>query len=335
MSLPWETLGLMIGHATDEEGATGCTVIRGLDGPFRCAAALLGRASATRELATCEPGHLVDRTDAVLLTGGSAYGLDAAAGVMRWMEERGRGFPVGPGVVPIVPAACIFDLSPLGRFDARPTADMAYLACSQASARHVAEGSVGAGAGALVGKGAGIEHAMKGGTGIGVVEGDGVLAAAIAVVNAYGDIRDETGRIIAGARRVGGGYVDIEAALRSGSVARPFTATERRHTTIACVAVSVELSRRQLAQLAEASTTALRRRITPSATMFDGDVVFAIGPHSASHGASPRATPVVLPVVEALAVAALEEAIERGVRTARGRDDIPGLADFTPAGGGR
>src|SRR5829696_3811781 len=150
--------GLVVGHATDVAGATGCTVVRGDPAPFRCGVAIVGRATGTRELALLDPGHLVDRVDAIVLAGGSAYGLDCAAGVMRWMEERGRGFDVGAGVVPIVPAAAIFDLLPLGRFAARPTADMAYAACESASASRVAEGSVGAGTGATVGKVLGAER---------------------------------------------------------------------------------------------------------------------------------------------------------------------------------
>ncbi len=321
---PWESLGLLIGHATDDVGATGCTVILGAHGPFVCGVALLGRASATRELGTCDPSHLVDRTDAVLLTGGSAYGLDAAAGVMRWMEEHQRGFPVGQGVVPIVPAASLFDLAPLGRFDARPTAEMAYDACARASGREVAEGSVGAGTGALVGKGAGVERAMKGGVGIGVAPGAEVFAAAIAAVNAFGDVLDAQRRIIAGARNDDGGFVDVDARMREGVVSSRFPTT-REHTTLACVAVSACLTKQQLTQVADAATSALRQRISPSATSFDGDVVFVVGPCT---GAT-----APLPVVEALAIAALEMAIERAVRTARGRDGVPGLADSTPDAG--
>src|SRR5829696_8162123 len=160
--------GLVVGHATDVAGATGCTVVRGDPAPFRCGVAIVGRATGTRELALLDPGHLVDRVDAILLAGGSAYGLDAAAGVMRWMEERGRGFDVGAGVVPIVRAAVLFDLLPLGRFDARPTPQMAYAACEAARPSGIAEGSVGAGTGTTIGKGAGRDHAMKGGLGLGL-----------------------------------------------------------------------------------------------------------------------------------------------------------------------
>src|SRR6516162_1527122 len=149
-------LGIAIGHASDERGATGLTVIRGAKGPLRAGVCVVGRATGSREIAAASADHHVDgRVDAILFTGGSAYGLDAAAGVMRWMEERGRGHPVGAGVVPIVPAAVVFDLAPLGRFDARPTAEMAYAAADTARSENVSEGSVGAGTGTTVGKVAG------------------------------------------------------------------------------------------------------------------------------------------------------------------------------------
>lgn len=323
-AMPWKHLGFAIGHATDSQGATGCTVIRGIDSSFRCAAHLLGRASGTRELATCEPEHLVDRTDAVMLTGGSAYGLDAAAGVMRWMEERGRGHAIGTGVVPIVPAATIFDLAPLGQFSARPTADMAYSACDNASSTSVSEGSVGAGTGATVGKIAGPQFAMKGGVGCGSASNGAVVAAAIVVTNALGDVRDAHGVIIAGARATDGSMVDGERLLRSApSIASPAKSTDaasvRGNTTIAFVAVSALLTKVQLGQLAAATSAAFFRRITPCGTSFDGDVIFAACPLAG--GDAP------MPVIEALAVAAMEEAIERSVRLAVGRDGIPGLGD--------
>ncbi len=325
----WSALGLAIGHATDADGATGCTVVLGRDGPFRCATALVGRASATRELATCAPEHLVDRTDAVLLTGGSAYGLDAAAGVMRFLEEQGRGFPVGGGVVPIVPAASIFDLAPLGRFDARPTPALAHAACVAALAptHVVTEGSVGAGTGALVGKARGTAFAMKGGVGSAIARGAAGVACALVVVNAFGDVRDASGRIIAGARDDDGTFVDAEALMRRGQGVARFAAVGREHTTLALVAVSVPLSKLELAQLAQAATSALHRRITPVASTFDGDVVFAAAPLPAIGAPAVAHDPVQRAALEALAVHALAAAIERGVRAARGRDGVPGLAD--------
>jgi len=301
--------GLAIGHATDVDGATGCTVLRGANGPFRCGVHVVGRATGTRELALLDPGHLVDRVDAILLAGGSAYGLDAAAGVMRWMEERGRGFPVGPGVVPIVPAAVIFDLAPLGRFDARPTPAMAYEACDRATEGQVPEGSVGAGTGATVGKIAGPASAMKGGVGVGAVTAGVVEVCALSVVNALGDVRDEAGHIVAGARDAGGRWLDSRAWIARGDDgARRFDALAGRNTTLCVVSTNAALTRVSVAALARAASAALYRRITPVGTVFDGDIVFATAPVSHGVEASPAQ-------VEAMAVLALEEAIERSVGT--------------------
>ena len=316
--------GLALGHATDPLGVTGCTVVRGIDGPFRCCASLLGRASGTRELAVASPEHLVDRVDAILLTGGSAYGLDAAAGVMRWMEAHGRGYDVGSSVVPIVPAAVLFDLG-VGDAGARPTPDMAAAACAAASPRVGidAMGSVGAGTGATVGKALGAAHAMKGGLGVAVAGAGAVQAAAVAVVNALGDVRDAQRRIIAGARAQDGTFVDVERAVAAVGPGEPGAAGAPPfgNTTLCVVASSVAVDRVALAQLARAATAALHRRITPCGTTFDGDVIFAVCPPA------PVAVQVPALTLEALAVAALEEAVERAVRHARGLPGIPGLAD--------
>ena len=310
-------LGVVVGHATDVEGATGLTVVRGADAPMRASVALLGRATGTRELDALSPRHLVDRIDAVVLTGGSAYGLDAAAGVMRWMEERGRGFAVGGGVVPIVPAAVIFDLAPVGRFDRRPTAAMAYDACERARSVFD-EGSVGAGTGATVGKAAGVEAAMKGGVGAALVSGGETSVGAIAVLNAFGDVRDGEGRIIAGARAASG-FADSERLLREQGAPARFGSGAMQNTTLAVVITNAAMSRIELQQLARAASAALLRRITPAGTSFDGDVIFALAPL--------KGPPASALQVETLAIAALEHAIERGVRTACGRDGIPGLGD--------
>lgn len=320
MSADFTPFGLAVGHETDAAGATGLTVVRGVSAPFRASVAVIGRATGTRELDALDPTHLVDRVDAILLTGGSAYGLGAADGVMRWMEERGRGFQVREGIVPIVPAAVVFDLAPLGSFAARPTADMAYAACERATSSGVAEGSVGAGTGATVGKALGIERAMKGGLGCAVEESESLAAGAIAVVNAVGDVRDDGGRIIAGARGDDGGFLDIAAQLRSGAAMRSrFPELTARNTTLAVVMTSAPLSRVELGQLARSSSAALARRITPVGTSYDGDVIFAVCPSSGP------AAPLLQ--VEAMTTHVLELAIERAVRLARGRDGIPGLAD--------
>ena len=307
--------GIAVGHATDAAGATGCTVVRGMEAPLRGACAVFGRATGTRELALLEPGHLVDRVDAVLITGGSAYGLAAADGVMRWMEEHERGFPAGAGVVPIVPAAVLFDLQPLGTFDARPNARMGYEACASALSEQIVEGSVGAGTGLTVGKALGPKACMKGGLGIAVAEANGSAAAAIAAVNAFGDVCDAQGRVIAGAREAAG-FPGAERLLAERGLASAFGAP---NTTIAVVVVDGVLDKVALRGVARAAGAALHRRVRPAGSMVDGDVIFALGPREGAPADPVRA--------EMLAVAALEEAIERSVRTAVGRDGVPGLAD--------
>ena len=319
MTADFSRVGLAVGHASDAHGATGCTVLRGVDGALRGAACVFGRATGTRELDALSPTHHAGRVDAVLLTGGSAYGLDAAAGVMRWMEERRRGYDVGGGVVPIVPAAVIFDLMPLGDFRARPTPQMAYDACDAATTTDIAEGSVGAGTGATVGKAAGRDGAMKGGFGCAQREESDAVVAAAVVVNALGDIRSATGEIIAGARNRTGSFLDSTRLLAQHEALAKFGAATPQHTTLAVVATNMSLDRGELAQLARAAGAALFRRVTPAGTSFDGDVVFALCQPDGPRGA-------LLPL-EILAVAALEDAIERGVRLAVGRDKVPGLAD--------
>jgi L-aminopeptidase/D-esterase-like protein len=329
VTLDFRALGIAVGHATDAAGATGLTIVRGVDAPLGAGAAVFGRATGTRELHTLTADHLVDRIDALMLTGGSAYGLDAAAGAMRWMEERGRGFTVPGGVVPIVPAAVIFDLAPLGRFDARPTAAMAYEACDRASPNDIGEGSIGAGTGATVGKISGPARAMKGGIGGALVTSGRWSVGALAVVNALGDVRDGSGRIIAGARSEGGGARFMDTArhlVTAGAASMPaadrFDPAVPTNTTLCVVATTAPLGRVELGQLARAAGAALFRRITPTGTAVDGDVVFALAPM-----APPEPLGRAQMAIEALAVAALETAIERAVVTARGRDGVPGLAD--------
>lgn len=308
--------GILVGHATDAAGATGCTVVLAPPDGMPCTVFVRGRATGSRELDACRPESLAGRVDAIVLTGGSAYGLAAADGVMRWMEQRRRGFAIGTGVVPIVPAAVVFDLMPLGRFDARPTSAMGAAACDAASA-DVAEGSVGAGAGTTVGKALGIAQAMKGGVGTWSERAGEVLVGAIAVVNAFGDVLDAEGRILAGARRPGGGFAGSAAFLAGGG--RPGGAlSAAHHTALVVVVTNAALDRLALGGVARAGADALARRIVPSGTAVDGDIVFAGSAGQVS------AAPMQ---VEQLARAATEMAVERAVRLAKGRDGIPGLAD--------
>jgi L-aminopeptidase/D-esterase-like protein len=280
---------------------------------MRAGVHVYGRATGTREFDALSPRHIVPRIHAILLAGGSAYGLGAADGVMRWLRERGRGFRVGDLVVPIVPAAVVFDLGPIGRADRWPEAAHGYAACD-AAGTEVAEGSVGAGTGATVGKALGIEHAMKGGVGTWAVRQGDLVVGAVAVVNAYGDVVDAQGRVLAGARE-GAGFADARARLAAGT-----PATSRfGNTTLAVVATNAALDRATLGDVARAGADALSWRIRPVGTAVDGDVVFAL-----SAGELEIPNPLRL---ELLAQDVLAVAIERAVTQARGLGGVPGLAD--------
>ena len=302
--------GIRVGHATDPDARTGCTVILG---PFRAACDVRGLATGTRELEAISPLHLVTRADALLLTGGSAFGLEAAAGVMRWLEERGAGFDAGVARVPIVPAAVIFDLA-VGRADRRPDASMGMAACDAASDGEIAEGLVGAGTGATVGKLRGLEGAMPGGLGTWAVEGPDFVVGALAVVNAFGDVLDRHGQILAGARDEAGNFLNTARALCEGVLVPEFGRLARppvpgTQTTLAVVATDAPLSRTALQSLARSAATAVARRISPAHTPFDGDVTFALSTAHEGRDLSPG----MLLTLGALAVQALEHAIERAV----------------------
>jgi L-aminopeptidase/D-esterase-like protein len=309
--------GITVGHWTDPAGATGCTVVLGPDGGMRGAVAVRGRATGTRELDPLDPRHLVGRLDAILLTGGSAFGLGAADGVMRWLRERGRGFRVRPDLaVPIVPAAVLFDLGNTGRPPAWPGPDEGARACDAAGVT-IAEGAVGAGTGATVGKIAGLDRAMKAGVGTWSAHGGGVIVGALVVCNAVGDVRDATGAVLAGARDPAGGFLDATRYLAAGGA--PFGAAASQNTTLAVVATNAALDRSALQALAHAASDALARRITPYGTLFDGDVTFAVSTAAVEPASSLHA--------EALAAEAMMTAVERSVRQARGVAGVPGLGD--------
>lgn len=305
--------GLLAGHWTDRGAGTGCTVVLGPPDGMRAAGHIGGRATGTREFDVLSPRHLVPAIHAILLTGGSAYGLGAADGVMRWLRERGRGFPVGAGVVPIVPAAVVFDLAPIGRSDAWPGPAEGYAACEAADGG-IEEGSVGAGTGATVGKALGIERAMKGGVGTWSVTAGDLVVGALAVVNAWGDVVGADGRVLAGARE-GAGFADARARLAEGAgAARRFG-----NTTLVVVGTNAGLDRHQLREVARAAAAALSWRIQPVGTAVDGDVVFAVS-------SGDVAVPDPLRV-ELLAQDVTAMAIERGVTQARALGSVPGLAD--------
>jgi L-aminopeptidase/D-esterase-like protein len=297
--------GISVGHASDHEAATGCTVVLG---PFRAAVDVRGMASGTRQFDSLATNHVAERVDALLLTGGSAYGLAAADGVAAWLEERGRGFETDVARVAIVPSAVIFDLG-TGRADRRPDPEMGRAACEAADTAPVTEGRVGVGTGATVGKLLGGDGAMAAGLGSYATRLDEYAVAALVVVNAFGDVLDAAGNIIAGARDAGGSFVDTAAYLREQGPPPRFAARAGTNTTLAVVATDYPLFRADLQAVARQAMNAVVRHTAPANTQFDGDLVFAC-----SSGADPSAVaPAHLLRVGLCAEWALGRAIERAV----------------------
>jgi len=296
--------GVRVGHFTDREAATGCTVVLG---PFRAAVDVRGFATGTREIDALQPTHIAPRADALVLTGGSAFGLASVDGVMSWLAERGAGFETAAARVPIVPAAVVYDLG-VGSADRRPDATAGRLACDAATEDDVAEGRVGAGTGATVGKLFGMERAVPGGVGTWAETSSEYTVGALAVVNAVGDVLDAGGRIVAGARAESGDWLDSASSLCNGSLgARLFGPGQ--NSTLAVVATDAPLDRVALQSIARAASTAVARRIAPVHTPFDGDVTFAL-----STAPEPRAVaPDLVLVIGVLAARALGTAIERAV----------------------
>jgi L-aminopeptidase/D-esterase-like protein len=270
-----DVLGLEVGHFTDPRRPTGCTVIITREGAV-AGVDVRGAAPGTRETDLLHPSNLVDRVHAVLLAGGSAWGLDAASGVMQWLEENNIGLPVGYGLVPIVPAAVLFDLA-VGDHKIRPDANAGYQSCVAASSAPPAQGNVGAGAGALVGKLSGLARAMRGGIGTASITIDGITVGAIIACNAAGDIvNPATGAIIAGARTADGkSRLNSRAALLAGE--GPKSVLAGTNTTIGVIATDAILSKAQAHRLAVVAHDGLARSINPVHTMSDGDTLFALG----------------------------------------------------------
>lgn len=295
--------GIRVGHAGDDDARTGCTVVLG---PFRAGCDIRGAATGTRELEVISRFHIVDRIDAILLTGGGAFGLAAADGVVAWLEDGGYGFDTGPARVPIVPAAVLFDLA-VGRSDRRPDAAMGRAACAAAGIE-VPEGRVGAGTGATVGKLLGQPGAMDGGVGTASVAHAGHTVGALVAVNAVGDVLDGSGHVIAGARDERGEFADSMRLARTPSARAPLS-PPGTSTTLAVLATDAPLDQPALQILARAGATAVARRIAPVHTPFDGDLTFAV---STADRPEPVA-PDVLLALGAMAADALAEAIERAV----------------------
>ncbi|MSQ65432.1 MAG: peptidase S58 family protein [Limnohabitans sp.] len=270
-----DVAGISVGHHTDPAALTGCSVVLTPDGAV-AGVDVRGCAPGTRETDCLRPGNLVQQAHAIVLSGGSAFGLDAAGGVMRWLEERQHGFQVGAVHVPIVPSAVIFDLA-VGNPRIRPSADNGYQACESASNTHMAHGNIGAGTGATVGKVFGFANGMRGGIGSAALRVHGVTVGALIVCNALGDVIDpDNGQVIAGARKHAGSHelINIHQAHLNGTNSASLTAGQ--HTTIGVIATDAALTPLQTTRLAQIGHDGLARTIHPVHTPFDGDTLFAL-----------------------------------------------------------
>jgi len=351
--------GVLVGHAEDREGLTGCTVVLAMDGAV-AGVDVRGSAPGTRETDLMRPCNLVEKVHAIMLAGGSAYGLDAACGAMEFLEEQGVGFATGFGVVPIVGAAVIFDLG-IGNPKARPDSQMGYLACKNASSSPPEEGNAGAGLGATVGKLFGPGHAMKGGLGtwsirLGTGNDSGgrqvpVIVGAIAVVNALGDIADpSSGKVLAGAyHRDSGEFLAKtyqagghgSSSIKRGSDGSKHESSRSNssehgtgadgfrgfagNTTIGVVATNAILSKEGANKVAQMAHDGLARVIRPVHTMYDGDTVFALSTGQASLTGDRAAD---ISAIGEAAASAMEVAIIRGIKNACGLASIPGASNI-------
>ncbi|MCL4560392.1 MAG: P1 family peptidase [Chloroflexi bacterium] len=323
--------GIKVGHAQNDQALTGCTVIL-------CEAGAVGGvdqrggAPGTRETDALHPMHLVEHVHGIVLAGGSAFGLDAATGVVRYLEEKGIGFNAGPARVPIVPAAILFDLG-IGQANVRPDAAMGYEACLHASEDAPAEGNAGAGCGATVGKVLGMSQAVKSGIGSSSIDiGGGVMVGALVAVNAFGDVVDPIrGEIIAGARSLRRGplhlggeglFADTLQVMKSFAGRTILGFASRSNTVIGVVACNARLNKEQVNKVAQMAQDGLARAIRPAHTMLDGDTIFAlaIGNHKAD-----------VNIIGAFAAEAVSQAIVRAVQAARTADGIPSLSDLNSA----
>ncbi len=317
--------GLSVGHYTLTERPTGCTVVL-VDGEGAPGGvAQRGGAPGTRETDLLSPLNMVDKVNAIVLSGGSAFGLDAAQGVVRYLEERKIGWRVGnAGIVPIVPAAILFDLGFGGDPTIRPTAGCGYRAAQAASEAAVAEGNVGAGAGATVGKTGGPGRSMKSGIGSAAITlPNGLTVAALAAVNAVGDVIDPaTGQVVAGVRTADGrSLADARKLLRDGSLLRDEAPRAGENTTIAVVATNASLTKTEVNRVALMADDGLARALSPSHTIGDGDTVFALATGRWSGQADTS-------IIGALAADALAEAIVRAAAQAQSLGGVPSAREL-------
>ena len=319
--------GIEVGQAQDLEALTGVSVILCRKGAVG-GVDQRGGAPGTRETDLLNPINLVEKVHAIVLAGGSAFGLDSASGVMKYLEEQKIGYDVGVARVPIVPAAILFDLA-LGRADVRPTAEMGYQAAASASTEKPEEGNAGAGAGAAVGKIFGNAGAMKSGIGTASIDiGGGIIVGAIAAVNAHGDVVDpKTGEIIAGARstKLGplslgspGYFADTLATMKTLAGRMIEGLAMRSNTVIGVVATNARLSKPEVNKMAQMAQDGLARAIRPAHTMVDGDTIFALATGQKNANVS---------LVGAFAAEAFAQACVNAVKAAKGAGGLPGIGD--------
>ena len=314
-----EVQGIKVGHFTDQRRPTGCTVIIAEEGATG-GVDVRGAAPGTRETDLLNPMNTVELVNAIVLSGGSAYGLDTATGVMRYLEEKHIGYNVGVGVVPIVPAAILFDLG-IGDSKIRPDAESGYKACQAATTTRPAEGNFGAGAGATVGKLFGMSRAMKGGIGTASIKIDGITVGAIVAVNAVGDVFDPLiGRVIAGARTQDGkSLLNARQAILRGEL--PQGLKSGTATTIGVVATDAKLTKAQTSKIAQMSHDGLARTINPVHTPSDGDTMFALATGKAGKQGN-------MTLIGMLAAEMIAAAIVSAIRSAKGLPNLPSASDL-------
>jgi L-aminopeptidase/D-esterase-like protein len=317
--------GIEVGHASDFKALTGCTVVLFGEGAIG-GVDIRGAATGTRQIDALNPIHIVDKIHALLLTGGSSFGLDAAGGVMTYLEERGKGFDVVTTKVPIVPTAVIFDLG-IGNFRVRPDHRMGYEACLNAS-KKVEEGSVGVGTGATVGKLFGTDRAMKGGLGTSSIRGPkGLIVGALVVVNAFGDVIDpNSNQILAGARKSKKSLQLANASkwMMKGVTRKQFggmvpSDASVFNTTLGVIATNANLSKKEVHQVAQIAHSGMAKVISPLHTTFDGDLIFAISLGKKKADVN---------TVGLLGEVTLMESVKRAVTKADGFGVIPAYKDL-------
>ncbi len=307
--------GISVGHFTDNKNHTGCSVIL-CDTPTVCGVDIRGGSPGTRETALLDPTCTVSGVNAILLTGGSAFGLSASDGVMRYLSEQNIGYDTGVNKIPIVPSAVIFDFH-LGDGKTAPTPDYGYKACQNASPDNTQQGNVGAGTGAVIGKIRGAKKAMRGGLGSASIKfTDGLIVGALAVVNTFGDIVDNN-KIIAGARSDDNNLLNTSKYILNGN---HIDCGIKTNTVLAVVATNGDFNKSETTRIAQMAQTGLSNVIVPSQTMYDGDIVFALSTAKITADANR---------VGIIASEILKKAVINAIKNAHTTDHIPSYSDFT------